>query len=182
MGNDNFGQSHFQSIRTMPKLHLSLSLLVGLLTMSLPAMAQTTNNTQPTTVGDNSNNNFIDNRPVQNANANTGNSNFINIPSIYPLPNSINTPVNTENDFGFNASVGMNTLDSSNVTVYVGIIFQPGRTDDHNQRMARLRKETEVLEMNKRLAQTQLSLLEQQIEESKFRLQQNRQAAATKKP
>jgi hypothetical protein len=146
-------------------------------------MAQTTNNTQPTTVGANSNNNLIDNRPVQNANANTGNSNFINIPSIYPLPNSINTPVNTENDFGFNASVGMNTLDSSNVTVYVGVIFQPGRTDDHNHRMARLRKETEVLETNKRLAQTQLALLEQQIEETKFRLQQARQAAeAVKKP
>jgi hypothetical protein len=167
----------------MRQLRLSLSLLVSLLCTGLPAMAQTTNNTQPTTVGANSNNNLIDNRPVQNANANTGNSNFINIPSIYPLPNSINTPVNTENDFGFNASVGLNTLDSSNVTVYVGVIFQPGRTDDHNHRMARLRKETEVLETNKRLAQTQLALLEQQIEETKFRLQQARQAAgAVKKP
>jgi hypothetical protein len=167
----------------MRKLPLSLSLFVSLLCTGLPAMAQTTNNTQPTTIGNSSNSNFIDNRPVQNANANTGNSNFINIPSIYPLPNSINTPVNTENDFGFNASVGLNTLDSSNVTVYVGVIFQPGRTDDHNQRMARLRKETEVLEANKRLAQTQLTLLEQQIEETKFRLQQARQAAgAVKKP
>jgi hypothetical protein len=167
----------------MRQSHLSLPMLVSLLFASLPAMAQTTTNSQPSTIGSNSNNNLIDNRPVQNANSNTGNANFINIPNIYPLPNSINTPVNTENDFGFNASVGMNTLDSSNVTVYVGIIFQPGRTDDHNQRMARLRKETEVLEANKKLAQTQLNLLEQQIAETKFRLQQAQQAAgAVKKP
>jgi hypothetical protein len=150
---------------------------IAILTAGTPAMAQTTNNTQPTTVGDNSNNNLIDNRPVQNANSNTGNSNNISLPNIYPLNNSILTPVNTENDFGFNASVGMNTLDSSNVTVYVGLIFQPGRTDDHNQRMARLRKETEVLEANKKLAQTQLTLLETQIAETKFRLQQAQQAA-----
>jgi hypothetical protein len=170
-------------VQKMRKLHLSFSLLVGLLCNGLPAMAQTTNNTQPSTIGDNSNNNLIDNRPVQNANSNTGNSNFINIPSIYPLPNTINTPVNTENDFGFNASVGMNTLNSSNVTVYVGVIYQPGRTDDHNQRMARLRKETEVLEMNKRLAQTQLTLLEQQIEETKLRLEQTRRSMGVgKKP
>jgi hypothetical protein len=152
---------------------------IAILTAGTPAMAQTTNNTQPTTVGDNSNNNLIDNRPVQNANSNTGNSNNISLPNIYPLNNSILTPVNTENDFGFNASVGMNTLDSSNVTVYVGLIFQPGRTDDHNQRMARLRKETEVLEANKKLAQTQLTLLETQIAETKFRLQQAQQAATT---
>jgi hypothetical protein len=159
----------------MRKPHICLLASVGLLLAMTPANAQTTN-TQPTTVGDNSSNNLIDNRPVQNSNANTGNSNSINIPNIYPLQNSLSAPVNTENDFGFNASVGLNTLDSSNVTVYMGFIFQPGRTDDHNHRMARLRKETEVLETNKKLAQTQLSLLEQQIAETKFRLQQARQA------
>jgi hypothetical protein len=147
-----------------------------------PVNAQSTTNNQPTTVGSNSSNNLIDNRPVQNANANTGNSNSINIPNIYPLQNSLSAPVNTENDFGFNASVGLNTLDSSNVTVYLGFVFQPGRTDDHNQRMARLRKETEVLESNKKLAMTQLSLLEQQIAETKFRLQQAQQAAAPNNP
>lgn len=167
----------------MRQLHLSLPVLVSLLFASLPALAQTTTNNQPTTVGDNSSNNLIDNRPVQNANSNTGNSNFINIPNIYPIPNSINTPVNTESDFGFNASVGVNTLDSSNVTLFVGVIFQPGRTDDHNHRMARIRKETEVLETNKKLAMTQLNLLEQQIAETKFRLQQAQKAAAeVKKP
>jgi hypothetical protein len=167
----------------MRQLHLSLPVLVSLLFTGLPALAQTTNNNQPTTVGDNSNNNLIDNRPVQNANSNVGNSNFINIPNIYPLANSINTPVNTENDFGFNASVGVNTLDSSNVTLFVGVIFQPGRTDDHNHRMARIRKETEALEANKKLAMTQLNLLEQQIAETKFRLQQAQKAAGeVKKP
>jgi hypothetical protein len=167
----------------MRQLYLSLPVLASLLFTSLPALAQTTNNTQPTTVGDNSSNNLIDNRPVQNANSNTGNSNFINIPNIYPIPNSINTPVNTENDFGFNASVGVNTLDSSNVTLFVGVIFQPGRTDDHNHRMARIRRETEALETNKKLAMTQLNLLEQQIAETKFRLQQAQKAAGEyKKP
>jgi hypothetical protein len=98
------------------------------------------------------------------------------------LQNSLSAPVNTENDFGFNASVGLNTLDSSNVTVYVGFIFQPGRTDDHNHRMARFRKETKVLETNKKLALSQLSLLEQQIAETKFRLQQAQQAALPNTP
>jgi hypothetical protein len=162
----------------MRKPHICLLASAGLLFAVAPVNAQSTTNNQPTTVGSNSSNNLIDNRPVQNANANTGNSNAnsINIPNIYPLQNSLVAPVNTENDFGLNASVGLNTLDSSNVTVYLGFVFQPGRTDDHNHRMARLRKETEVLETNKKLAQTQLSLLEQQIAETKFRLQQAQQA------
>ncbi len=160
----------------MRKPHIGLLASVGLLFAVSPVLAQSTTNNQPTTVGDNSSNNLIDNRPVQNANSNTGNSNNINIPNIYPLQNSLSAPVNTENDFGLNASVGVNTLDSSNVTVYLGFVYQPGRTDDHNHRMARLRKETEVLETNKKLAQTQLSLLEQQIAETKFRLQQAQQA------
>ncbi len=168
----------------MRKPHICLLASVGLLLAVTPVTAQTTNNTQPTTVGDNSSNNLIDNRPVQNANSNTGNSNAnnINIPNIYPLQNSLVAPVNTENDFGLSASVGLNTLDSSNVTVYLGFVYQPGRTDDHNHRMARLRKETEVLETNKKLAQTQLSLLEQQIAETKFRLQQAQQAAIPTAP
>jgi hypothetical protein len=160
----------------MRKTHICLLASAGLLFAISPVTAQSTTNTQPTTVGSNSSNNLIDNRPVQNANANTGISNSINIPNIYPLQNSLVAPVNTENDFGLNASVGLNTLDSSNVTVYLGFVFQPGRTDDHNHRMARLRKETEVLETNKKLALTQLSLLEQQIAETKFRLQQAQQA------
>ncbi len=166
----------------MKKPHICLLASAGLLLAISPVNAQSTTNNQPTTVGSNSSNNLIDNRPVQNANANTGNSNSINIPNIYPLQNSLTAPVNTENDFGLNASVGINTLDSSNVTVYLGFVFQPGRTDDHNHRMARLRKETEVLETNKKLAQTQLSLLEQQIAETKFRLQQAQQAATPTAP
>jgi hypothetical protein len=163
----------------MRKPHICLLASAGLLLAGSPVMAQSTTNNQPTTVGENSSNNLIDNRPVQNANANTGISNSINIPNIYPLQNSLVAPVNTENDFGLSASVGLNTLDSSNVTVYLGFVFQPGRTDDHNHRMARLRKETEVLETNKKLAQTQLTLLEQQIAETKFRLQQAQKAQLT---
>jgi hypothetical protein len=127
--------------------------VVSIISLCLPSTAQVNlTNTQPSTVGNTSNSNLIDNRPVQNANV-------INIPSttISPLQNSLITPVNTENDFGFNASLGINTLDSANTTVFLGVIFQPGRTDDHNTRMAKIRKETEVLENN--FSQHQLSLL-----------------------
>ena len=136
--------------------------------MCFPSFAQVNlSNTQPTTVGNTSSGNVIDNRPVQNANV-------INIPSttISPLQNSLITPVNTENDFGLNASVGLNTLDSANLTLFLGITFQPGRTDDRNTRMSKIRKETEVFESSRKLAQSQLTLLEQQIAESKLRLQQ----------
>jgi hypothetical protein len=153
----------------MKQIYYSLSFaVVSIISLCLPSLAQVNiTNTQPSTVGSTSNNNLIDNRPVQNANV-------INIPSttISPLQNSLITPVNTENDFGFNASVGVNTLDSANTTVFFGVVFQPGRTDDHNTRMSKIRKETEMLENNRKLAQAQLTLLEQQITESRIRLQQ----------
>jgi hypothetical protein len=152
----------------MKKYYVFLLAAIGGIGIASPSFAQINlSSTQPTTIGNTSSGNVIDNRPVQNANV-------INIPSttISPLQNSLITPVNTENDFGLSASVGLNTLDSSNVTVFLGISFQPGRTNDHNTRMAKIRKETEVLESNRKLAQSQLTLLEQQIAESKIRLQQ----------
>ena len=79
--------------------------------------------------------------------------------------------MNTENDFGFNLSAGINTLDASKVTVYLGIIFQPGRTEDHNLRMSRLRKETEVLETQKKIMEGNLTLLQKQIQEASIRLE-----------
>ncbi len=57
--------------------------------------------------------------------------------------------MNTENDFGFNISAGVNTVDANNVTVYIGFIFQPGRTNSHKIRMQKIIKETELLETKK---------------------------------
>jgi hypothetical protein len=87
-----------------------------------------------------------------------------------PLNPVIQNPVNTENDFGFNFGGGINTLDGRNVTLYLGVTYQPGRTDDHNVRMAKLRSETQLLESQKQSTQTQLELLKQQVAEQEIRL------------
>ncbi len=104
--------------------------------------------------------------PSQN-NAQNRNINEFNVP--------INTPINTENDFGFNMSVGVNTLNASNVTVYFGLIYQPGQTDSHNTRMDRLKKETEILEVQRQIAEAQLQHLHQKIAEQEIRLQRLRE-------
>ncbi|MBD2296934.1 hypothetical protein H6G06_26530 [Anabaena sphaerica FACHB-251] len=117
--------------------------------------------------------------PNQN-NAQNSNINEFNFPNIYPLNHSINTPVNTENDFGFNMSVGVNTLDAANVTVYLGFIFQPGRTNSHKIRMQRIIKETELLETQKKIAEGQLQLIQKQITEAELRLQKLQYSSSPK--
>lgn len=74
----------------------------------------------------------------------------------------------------------MNTLDASNVTIYLGIIYQPGRTQDHKARMTRLRKETELLEVHKKTMEANLTLLQKQIEEATIRLQRLQQSSTQK--
>ncbi len=108
--------------------------------------------------------------PNQNNVQNT-NINEFNVPN-YPLDNPIYTPANTENDWGFNMSVGLNTLDSSNVTVYLGVIYQPGRSNSHQIRMERLKKETQLLEVQQQIAEAQLQQIQQQISEAERQLQQ----------
>jgi hypothetical protein len=146
-----------------------------------PAVAQSSqqNNNQNSNIGNNSDGNLV----LQNANQNNSQSRAeVNFPNVFPLDNPINTPVNTENDFGLNLSVGVNTLDSSNVTVYMGIIFQPGRTEDHKNRMNRLRAETEVLESQKQVSQAQLQLLQKQIAEAEILLQRLQQSPESGSP
>ncbi len=65
----------------------------------------------------------------------------------------------------------MNTLDASNAIVYLGIIFQPGRTEDHNLRMSRLQKETEIIETQNKIMEGNLTLLQKQIEFYSIRLE-----------
>ncbi|NES23074.1 MAG: hypothetical protein F6K41_30185 [Symploca sp. SIO3E6] len=148
----------------------SLALLTSEALLRTPAFTQSAQqnaNTDSTVDGDFNN---VIQVPNQN-NAQNSNINEFNFPNIYPLDNPIHTPVNTENDFGFNLSLGMNTLDASNVTLYLGIIYQPGRTRSHQTRMNRLSKETELLEAQRQIAEAQLQLLQQQITEAEIRLQ-----------
>ncbi len=140
------------------------TILGAIVIPNIPAIAQQTS-TQDGFIGDNSNGNNL-NQP------NNQNLNNINIPNIYPLNTTIHTPVNTENDLGLNLSVGVNTLDPRNVTLYLGVIYQPGRTEDHQARMARLRSETQLIESQKQVAQSQLDLLRKQLIETELRIQQ----------
>ena len=136
-----------------------LSLLVG----TNIAKAQTS--TQTSTVGNSSSGNTVQQSNPQN-------NQQITFPNIYPLNPTINNPVNTENDLGINLGAAVNTLDSRNVTIYLGIIYQPGRTDDHNARMAKLRSETQLLESQRQSTQSQLQLLKLQVVEQETRLRQ----------
>lgn len=143
------------------------------------AQTATQNNTPNSTIGTNSDANVVNQiAPQQNAQ----NRNEINFPNIYPLNTPIHTPVNTENDFGLNLSAAVNTLDSNNVTVFLGLIFQPGRTDSHRARMAKLRSETAILDTQKQISQAQLQLLQKQIAEAELRLQRMQQSTNSEPP
>lgn len=135
------------------------------------AVAQTNNqnSTADSFIGD-----FSD---LNNVNQNTlQNQNVVSFPDrlVQPLDSPIYTPPNTENDLGFNFSAGVNTLDASNVTLYFGLIFHPGRTASHKARMAQLFKQTELLELERQTMEGKLKLLQTQIEEAELRLQKAR--------
>ena len=154
--------------------HLSRATFISvwlLLTASI-AHAQTAN--LNSTVGSNSTGNNV----IQTSPQNTQQVNFPNI----PLSPVIQNPINTENDFGLNLGGAVNTLDGRNMTLYLGITYQPGRTDDHNVRMAKLKSETQLLESQKQTTQTQLQLLKQQVTEQEIRLRriQSREQIAPK--
>ena len=133
--------------------------------------AQIGTNGQNSTVGTNSSGNINDQNNQNNNLSNSGqnNSQQITYPAI-PLSPVIQNPVNTENDFGLNLGGALNTIDGRNTTIYLGITYQPGRTDDHNARMAKLKSETQLLESQKQVTQSQLDLLKQQVTEQEIRL------------
>jgi hypothetical protein len=123
-------------------------------------VCQAQNASQNSSIGSNSSGNTIPQNSQQTS---------IVYPNI-PLNPVIQNPINTENDFGLNFGGGINTLDGRNVTLYLGVTYQPGRTDDHNARMAKLKSETQLLESQKQSSQTQLELLKQQVAEQELRL------------
>ena len=153
--------------------HLSVATLIalGVLSEAKIGSAQIGTNGQNSTVGADSNGNINDQNNQNNNLSNNGQSNSqqINYPAI-PLSPVIQNPVNTENDFGLNFGGALNTIDGRNTTIYLGITYQPGRTDDHNARMAKLKSETELLESQKQVTQSQLDLLKQQVAEQEVRL------------
>jgi hypothetical protein len=158
-------------------LATTLLMLASLLASNSQSQAQTNNSNQGLTVGDGAFNNAANQSNTnQNNNLSNGglsNNQQFNYPSI-PIVPVIQNPINTENDFGFNFGGAANTLQGNNMTFYVGITYQPGRTDDHNARMAKLKSETALLESQKYAAQTQLQLLKQQVAEQELRLQRMR--------
>jgi hypothetical protein len=154
--------------------YLSTATLVfaGVLVGASISHAQTTTSSTPSSsIGDNGFQNSVIQANPQNSNSQNGqrNSQSIIYPAI-PLSPVIQNPVNTENDFGLNLGGALNTIDGRNITLYLGIVYQPGRTDDHNARMAKLKSETQVLESQKQITQTQLQLLRQQVSEQEIRL------------
>jgi hypothetical protein len=164
----------------MVKKYLATTVLVvsGLFVNTGGSQAQTTSPAnQTSTIGDNSPANTVVQTNPQNNNSQTS-SQQINYPSI-PLSPVIQNPVNTENDFGLNLGAALNTIDGRNTTIYLGITYQPGRTDDHNARMAKLKSETQVLESQRQITQTQLELLKKQVAEQELRLQRMRSREQT---
>jgi hypothetical protein len=145
----------------LKQLTLATTTTLALVATSSPVAAQTSN--QTSTVGNDSSGNTVQQSNPQN-------NQVITFPNIYPLNPSIQNPVNTENDFGLNFGAALNTLDSRNVTLYVGFVYQPGRTNDHNMRMARMRSETQLIESQKAISQAQLDLLRKQIVEQELKL------------
>jgi hypothetical protein len=150
-------------------------LISGLLIGADISQAQTSTNSTATVTDTGGFQNSVIQANPQNSNNQNGQSNSQSIvyPSI-PLSPVIQNPVNTENDFGLNLGAALNTIDGRNTTIYLGITYQPGRTDDHNARMAKLKSETQVLESQKQITQTQLELLKQQVAEQEMRLQRMR--------
>jgi hypothetical protein len=142
------------------KKYLSTATLIVSWLLVGANVCQAQNATQNSSIGSNSSGNTIPQNSQQTS---------IVYPNI-PLNPVIQNPINTENDFGLNFGGGINTLDGRNVTLYLGVTYQPGRTEDHNARMAKLKLETQVLESQKQSTQTQLELLKQQVAEQELRL------------
>lgn len=105
------------------------------------------------------------NNVIQVPNQNNAQSSNVNSPTFnYTSP--IVTPANAENDFSFNLGVGFN----DDVTVSVGVLYQPGRSRSHDIRMQQIQEQTALLETQKEIAEAELRLLQLQISEIETQL------------
>ncbi len=151
-------------------LNLRKTIFIGLLSSMIcnPALAQVSSQEVDSRSIIEGEFNNVFQIPNQNNNQNQ-NLNEINFPR-QPLDNPIFTPPNSENNFGLNMSVGINTLDDNNITVYLGAIYHPGKSKSHNLRMKKIAQEIELLETQKNIAQSQLQLLQQKVKQVEIEL------------
>ena len=165
---------------TIKHLSTAILILTGL-SIGVPATLAQSIDTLQQPIADGSNGGQANGNAFNQGNAQTNQNNSngqtngqtntqqIIYPNI-PINPIFQSPVNTENDLGINLGGAINTLDGRNVTIFLGITYQPGRTDDHNARMAKLKTETQLLESQRNITQTQLQLLKQQVAEQEIRL------------
>lgn len=146
-------KNKFSSIKLLSPCFLSGLMILGLTNPAFANSVEQTAITDSQVEGDANN---VIQIPNQN-NLQNHNDNDIELSTITPLV----SPPNTENDLGFNLSVGVN---DSEATVYLGVIFQPGRTDAHQTRMQYLEKQNEFLEVQTQLAEAKLMELQSQLE------------------
>ena len=99
--------------------------------------------------------------PNQN-NAQSSNTNNPVFNNISPLV----TPANAEDDFSFNMAVGF----ADDVTVSLGVLFQPGRTRSHRARMEQIAQQTALLTTQREIAEAELQLLRLQVQEAEQKL------------
>ena len=124
---------------------------------SINTLAQSVSQNAPTESQVEGDFNNIIQVPNQN-NAQNRNVNEIDISYIAPLV----SPPNTENDLGFNFSVGINDIQT---TWYLGVIYQPGRSSAHKARMRHLEEQIKLLETQNKIAEAELSLLQRQLQD-----------------
>lgn len=146
----------------MTNLSLFIStLLIFFSALAVPAVAQNaTQDSRSNSLVEGDANNVIQ-IPNQNNNQNSSQSNNsnevdIDLSRIAPLV----APPNTENDLGLNFSVGVN---SSEATVYVGLIYQPGRSRAHQKRIEHLDRQIKMLEAQTKLAELKLQSLQEDL-------------------
>ena len=106
------------------------------------------------------------NNVIQVPNQNNAQSSNTNNP-VFNNISPIDTPANAEDDFGFNMAVGF----SRDVTVSVGMVYQPGRTRSHQARMKQLAEQTDLLRTQKEIAEAELQLLQMQVQAAEQQLQ-----------
>lgn len=139
-------------MKLLSRCFLSALMILGLTNPAFASSVEQTAKTDSQVEGDANN---VIQIPNQN-NVQNSNDNDIELSTITPLV----SPPNTENDLGFNLSVGVNR---SETTVYLGVIFQPGRTDAHQTRMQYLEQQIELLEVQTQLAEAKLMRLQSQL-------------------
>lgn len=142
-------------------LQVAFLTIVSFIYAASPSLAQSASqNVRTDSIVEGTSNNVIQ-IPNQNNNQNnaqSSNNNEVDLDLSYIAP--LVAPPNSENDLGFNLSVGVN---SSETTVFLGLIYQPGRSNAHQTRIKYLNQQIELLEVQTKIAETKLQSLQEQL-------------------